>query len=109
MKFVFIMAIMLLGITTAQGQQQGQTVLSQSTTTTGSASGTTGATGSASGSSQTPLLLPGEIPDTSTQAASTTAAASSSASSVCPPPVPSTDGGSANLTEIAGGASLGAC
>jgi hypothetical protein len=55
------------------------------------------------------LLLPGEIPDTSTQAASTTAAAPGSASAVCPPPVPSTDGGSANLTEIAGGASLGGC
>jgi hypothetical protein len=55
------------------------------------------------------VLLPGEIPDTSTQGASTTAAAApGSAASVCPPPIPTTDGGSANLTEIAG-ASLGGC
>jgi hypothetical protein len=70
--------------------------------------GATRATSSASGSPQSPLLLPGEIPDTSTQAASTTAAAPSSPSPVCPPPVPSTDGGSVNLTEIAG-ASFGGC
>ena len=37
-----------------------------------------------------------------TQAASTTAAAPSTPSTLCPPPVPSTDGGSANLTEIDG-------
>jgi hypothetical protein len=155
MRLVFIIAIMFLGITTAQGQAQGQTVLqlngqtnssqsavgsvplgvpasplgvpapslpsvsspspasqlgttSGSPTTTGSASGATGATGSASGISQAPLLLPGEIPDTSTQAASTTATAPSPPSPICPPPVPSTDGGSANLSEIAG-ASLNGC
>jgi hypothetical protein len=153
MKFVFIMAIMFLGITAAQGQQgrtvsqpngpassNGTTAASdslsvptsslssassvssvsspspasqsgasaRSATTSGSARGATAATGSASGNSQTPLLLPGEIPDTSTQAASTTAAAPGAASPVCPPQVPATDGGSANLSEIAG-ASLGGC
>jgi hypothetical protein len=144
MKLVFIIAIMFLGITTAQGQQ-GQTVsqpngqtngngstigsdplsvatsslssaspASQSGTSAGSAagnrsaSGVTGATGSASATSQSPLLLPGEIPDTSTQAASTTATAPGSPSPTCPLAVPATDGGSANLTEIAG-ASLGGC
>jgi hypothetical protein len=148
MKLVFIIAIMLLGITTAQAQQSqtvlqpnGQTNSSASTSanavgsdplgvptsslssaspasqsgtsrgsasTAGSTSGGTGATGSASASSQSPVLLPGEIPDTSTQAASTTASAPSSSSPTCPLSVPATDGGSANLTEIAG-ASLGGC
>jgi hypothetical protein len=156
MKFVLIMAVMFLGVTAAQGQQQrqqGQTVLqfngqanssgsfvgsdplstttspsssaatssssspssastsgaaSGSASTGGSASGATGASAGGSGNSQSPVLLPGEIPDTSTQAASTTAAAPGSSSTVCPPPVPSTDGGSVNLTEIAG-ASLGGC
>jgi hypothetical protein len=46
--------------------------------------------------------LPGEIPDTSTQAASTTSAAPAPSSSICPPPVPTSDGGSVNLSEIAG-------
>jgi hypothetical protein len=152
MQLVFIIAIMFLGITTAQGQTvlqlNGQTTGSESTgsvplsvptspsiptspspsmsspspatqfgtasgtsgspTTTGSASGATGATSSASGTSQSPLLLPGEIPDTSTQAASTTATAPSAPSPICPPPVPSTDGGSAGLSGIAG-ASLSGC
>ena len=158
MRRVFIMAIMLLGITTAQGQtvlqMNGQTnssagranssesavgsdplnvptssvpsvsspsLSSQSGTasgspaTTGSAGGGAGAASSASGtvgsastSSQSPLLLPGEIPDTSTQAASMSATAPGSLSPICPPPVPSTDGGSANLSEMAG-ASLGEC
>jgi hypothetical protein len=79
---------------------------SGSLTATGSGSGTTGATSSAT-TSQSPLLLPGEIPDTSTQAASTTATAASP-SPICPPPIPSTDGGSANLTEM-GGVSLNGC
>jgi hypothetical protein len=145
MRLVFIIAIMFLGITTAQGQTvlplNGQTnggasaantvgsnPLGVSTfsspsmsspsasqfgtpsgsSTTGSASGAAGATSSASGTSQSPLLLPGEIPDTSTQAASTTATAPSAPSPICPPPIPSTDGGSANLTDIAG-ASLNGC
>jgi hypothetical protein len=154
-KLVFIIAIMFLGITTAQGQTvlqpNGQTNSSESAvggssivgsdplnaptsslprsslpsvsspspssqlgtasappTTAGSASGGGGATSSASGISQAPLLLPGEIPDTSTQAASTTATAPSAASPVCPPTVPSTDGGSVNLSEIAG-AALNGC
>jgi hypothetical protein len=82
---------------------------SGSTTTNGSAGGGQGgANASASSSSQAPLLLPGEIPDTSTQAASTTAATPGSVSPVCPPPVPSSDGGSANLSEIAG-VSLNGC
>jgi hypothetical protein len=141
-QLVFIIAIMFLGITTAQGQTMLQLngptnssesavgtdslsaptsslpsmspspasqfgTASGSTTAAGSTSGATGAS-SASGNSQSPLLLPGEIPDTSTQAASTTATASGPSSSVCPPPVPSTDGGSANLSEIAG-VSLGGC
>ena len=81
---------------------------SGSPATTGSASGAAGATNSASGTSQSPLLLPGELPDTSTQAANTTATAPRPPSPICPPPVPSTDGGSANLSEMAGG-SLGGC
>jgi hypothetical protein len=142
MKSVFIIAIMFLGITAAQGQTvsqpNGQTsssvvgsdplgvptsslpsmsspspasqsgTASGSSTASGSASGATRAIGSASGISQSPLLLPGEIPDTSTQAASTTATAPSAPSPICAAPVPSTDGGSANLSEIAG-ASLGGC
>jgi cytoskeletal protein RodZ len=144
MKFVFIIAIMFLGITTAQGQTamqlNGQTnsgdtavgsnpfsvppsslpsvsspspaselgTASGSPATTGSASGAPEATRSASGISQSPLLLPGEIPDTSTQAASTTATAPGPPSPICPPPVPSTDGGSANLSEMAG-VSLNGC
>jgi hypothetical protein len=71
-------------------------------TSSGSAGGAGGSAGSGSGTSQSPVLLPGEIPDTSTQAASTTAAAPGASSPACPPPVPATDGGSANLTEIAG-------
>jgi hypothetical protein len=158
MQRVFIIAIMFLGITAAQGQTVTQpnghtnssigatnssesavgsdpvgvstSSLSSGSSTSpssqsGTVSGSPAATGSASGgaratssgagaagsgstSSQAPLLLPGEIPDTSTQAASTTATAPSSSSPICPPPVPSTDGGSVNLTEIAG-ASLGGC
>jgi hypothetical protein len=60
------------------------------------------ASASRSSGSQAPLLLPGEIPDTSTQAASTTAAAPAPPPPICPPPVPSSDGGSANLTDIGG-------
>jgi hypothetical protein len=87
----------------------------QSSTATGSGKGSAGATGSggAAGSgsgttSQAPLLLPGEVPETSNQAASSTATAPGSFSPMCPPPVPTTDGGSANLSEIAG-MSLGGC
>ena len=150
MRLVCFIAIMFLGLTTAQGQtvlqQNGQTnssaavgpdlssvpasslpsessssqasqfgaasgsgsPSSPSSTASRPASDATGASSSGSGTSQSPLLLPGEIPDTSTQAASTTATAPSASSPSCPPPVPSSDGGSANLTEIAG-ASLGGC
>lgn len=144
MQRFFIIAIMLLGITAAQGQTalqpNGQTNSSESAvgsdpfsvptsslppmsssspasqfgtasgspTAAGSARGPTGATGSATGISQSPVLLPGEIPDTSSQAARTTATAPSSPSSICPAPVPTTDGGSANLSEMAG-ASLNGC
>jgi hypothetical protein len=76
---------------------------SGSTTTTGLASGGPGAMNAAASTSpQSPLLLRGEIPDTSTQAASAAASAPAPPSPICAPPVPSTDGGSANLTEIAG-------
>ena len=82
---------------------------SGSTTTTGSAVGGTGAISApASTNPQSPLILPGEIPDISTQAASATAAAPAPSASICPPPVPTSDGGSANLSEIAG-VSIGGC
>src|SRR4029077_18977462 len=42
----------------------------------------------ASTNPQSPLILPGEIPDTSTQAASTTATAPGASSPMCPPPSP---------------------
>src|ERR1700722_1266705 len=57
------------------------TASGSSTTPSSGTSGGTGATGSAS-SSQSPLLLPGEIPDTSTQAASTTAGAPAASSTI---------------------------
>jgi hypothetical protein len=83
---------------------------SSGATTTGLASGGPGAMNAAATTSpQSPLLLRGEIPDTSTQAASATASAPASPSPICAPPVPSTDGGSANLTEIAGVVSLNGC
>jgi hypothetical protein len=80
-----------------------------STTTTGLAIGGPGGMNAATTTSpQLPLLLRGEIPDTSTQAANATASAPAPPSPICAPPVPSTDGGSANLTEIAG-LSLNGC
>lgn len=59
-------------------------------------------------SPQSPLLLRGEIPDTSTQTANAAATAPAPPSPICAPPVPSSDGGSANLSEIAG-VSLNGC
>jgi hypothetical protein len=56
-----------------------------------------------SGASQSSQQLPGETPETATQAARTTASAPAASSPTCVS-VPSTDGGSANLTEIAGAA-----
>ena len=150
MKLVFIIAIVFLGLTTAQGQTAlppnsqinssagavGSDPLSapasslpsmsspspasqfgtasRSPTATGSASGATGATSSGPGGSQSPslsqspLLLPGEMPNPYTQAASTTATAPTAPAPICPPPVPSTDGGSANLSGMAG-VSLNGC
>jgi hypothetical protein len=131
MRRCFIFAIMLLGTTTAHAQTgapvggviadplkctdigiaavsspssgSASGTTSGSTTTNGSAVGGTGAISTpASTNPQSPLILPGEIPDTSTQAASTTATAPGPSSPMCPPPVPSSDGGSANLSEIAG-------
>jgi Tfp pilus assembly protein PilV len=64
---------------------------------------------STSNSSQSPLQLPGEGSDTSTAAANTTATAPSAPSSICPPPVPTTDGGSANIEQLAGGITLNGC
>ena len=91
------------------GSTSGITIGTAPTITTGSGNGGPGAMSAAgTTSSQAPLLGPGEILDTSTQAASTTAAAPGPPAPVCPPPVPSTDGGSANLSEIAG-PSLGGC
>jgi hypothetical protein len=55
------------------------------------------------------VLLPGETPNISSQAAASTAAASGhSSASTCPPAVPTSDGGSANLSAMVGGA-LGGC
>ena len=80
-----------------------------STTTTGLAIGGPGGMNAATTTSpQLPSLLRGEIPDTSTQAANATASAPAPPSPICAPPVPSTDGGSANLSEIAG-LSLNGC
>jgi hypothetical protein len=149
----FIIAVTLLGITTAQAQTvlqlNGQTSSNESTvasdtpsvptssppstSSSGSAIGSvqsdplgvptsslaSSSAGLASGgpggmnaaattSPQSPLLLRGEIPDTSTQAANATATATGPSAPICAPPVPSTDGGSANLTEIAG-VSLNGC
>jgi hypothetical protein len=76
------------------------------------AGGSTSAiTTSPSNTSQVPLQLSGERSGTSTQAATSTAGAASHAASssvVCPPPVPTSDGGSANITEMVGG-SLDGC
>jgi hypothetical protein len=91
--------------------------LSSSSSSNGSTTPAIGATSvnggsfsaSSSNRSQLPLELPGEGSDTSTQAASTTATAPGPPSTICTPPVPSTDGGSANLTELVGGMSLNGC
>ena len=133
--FTFIFAVVLLGLTTAHAQTgiqlSDQTSVGSGTVASDPLSiptsslpssqdgaGTSGS-GSASSSStdpEIPVLLPGEASNTSTQTASTTTSASgssagkaASSSSSCGPQVPSTDGGSVNLTEIAGGLSLGGC
>ena len=89
---------------------------------TGPVTGTTNAAGSsasitapASTNPQAPLQLRGEAPDASTQAAKSATSASGSAAgpafsgAICGPLVPSTDGGSVNVTELAGGGSLNGC
>jgi len=92
--------------TSSSGTSERSTASNGSTT--GTASG-----GSTSRSSQTGVQLPGEGLNTSTQAPSTTSAASSTAAArgssltICPS-IPTTDGGSANITEI-GGFSAGGC
>jgi hypothetical protein len=76
-----------------------------------SASGGAGTSGISASSSNTQVALQllGETPNSSTQSAASTAAASSHAASpICPPPVPTSDGGSANLTDMVGG-SLNGC
>ena len=85
MQRTILVAIIFLGMTTAHPQIAAQV------------NGQTTASGSTAVGSD-----PGEGPDTSTQSASTTAAAPSTLSSICPPPIPSTDRGSANITEIDG-------
>jgi hypothetical protein len=85
MQRTILVAIIFLGMTTAHPQIAAQV------------NGQTTASGSTAVGSD-----PGEGPDTSTQSASTTAAAPSTLSTICPPPIPSTDGGSANITEIDG-------
>jgi hypothetical protein len=83
------------------------------------ASAASSITAPASTNPQSALQLPGETANTSTDAAKVTTRAavggssgspsSSSSSTSCQVSVPSTDGGSANLTDIFGGASSGGC
>jgi hypothetical protein len=137
MRLLFLIVIMAFGVTNAQAQtastagvgsdplsvptQSLPSGLSLSTgfgtgsVAIGSGVGVSGRTGTSgisapsSNTSQVPLLLPGETPNTSTQSAASTATAlSHPASPVCPPAVPTSDGGSANLTGMVGG-SLSGC
>jgi hypothetical protein len=123
MRQIFRIAIMVFGITAAMTAAQAQTASDQTAgggtgassdplgvPTSSLSTGSSFSTGSApAGASQVPLQLSGETPNTSTQAATSTAAASShSSSTICPPSVPTSDGGSANLTEMVGG-SLSGC
>jgi hypothetical protein len=63
------------------------------------------------------LQLPGEAPDSSSSSAARTAASSSTSASsagraggpICGPAVPTTDGGSVNLTSVVPGVSLNGC
>ena len=91
-----------------------------STPAIGAGGSTSSITAPASTNPQSALQLPGETADTSTDAAKVTTRAavggssgspsSSSSSTNCTLSVPSTDGGSANLTDILGGGSLtGGC
>jgi hypothetical protein len=76
--------------------------------TTGSAGSTAGISASANTNPQAPLQLSGENLNISPQAPATTGSAPSHASPACPPSIPTTDGGSANLSPMVGG-SLGGC
>jgi hypothetical protein len=83
------------------GAQTGSTTVGTGTGVGTSA--TASITAPASINPQSPLLLPGEAPSTSTQTAKvTTRGAGTPSNTICPPPVPSTDGGSANLSEVFG-------
>jgi hypothetical protein len=80
------------------------------------AGATASITAPASTSPQSALQLPGETADTSTQAANVTTRAAVGGSSVssstgtsCQVTVPSTDGGSANLTEAFGSSASNGC
>jgi hypothetical protein len=90
------------GGSTASGSSTTTSTTNGSVTTTGPASGSTSGISASSRSSQAPLELPGEGLDSSTQSASSTAAAPSTPSTICPPSIPTSDGGSANITEIDG-------
>ena len=88
----------------------GSTIGSVSTGTASVAGASASIAAPASISPQSPLQLPGEAPNTSTQGSvGTSAAAASAPSAICGPPVPSTDGGSANITDLMGSAPLGGC
>lgn len=91
------------GTSTAGSSADGGTAVSGSVTTSGPPTGgTSGISASPSRSSQVPLELPGEGLGRSTQAAASTAAAPAAPSTICPPSIPTTDGGSANITVIDG-------
>lgn len=81
---------------------------SGSSTSSPAGGSSSGISAPASRSSQAPLELPGEGLDSSTQSATSSAAAAPSASSaICAPSIPTTDGGSANITVIDGFSSGG--
>jgi hypothetical protein len=83
------------------GAQTGSTTVA--TGTGGGTGATASITAPASTNPQLPLLLPGEVASTSTQTAKVmTRGAGTASSTICAPPVPSTDGGSANLSEVFG-------
>jgi hypothetical protein len=140
MQRTFVFAVILFGLTAVHAQTSGSAnigtdPLSVPTQTLPSAGGGGGAMGGstavgvgasasssitapASTNPQSALQLPGEMADTSTDAAKVTTRAAvggssssspSSQSTSCQISVPSTDGGSANLTDIFGSGSPGGC
>jgi hypothetical protein len=86
----------------ASGSSLGTAALSNSSTSINARSST---------NPDTALQLPGEAPNSSSNVAKTTASTAGAASpgAICGPAVPSTDGGSVNLTEVVPGASLNGC